>query len=104
MSRCPLSISPSMLPERLLRLAAELPFQPRKVDDVPVLGELPVLDAPDVDGSQGESPSGGGDPLQRLGVGSGEAHAGYDPVAGDDAVLHANLHVGHAAENAAEIL
>src|SRR5262249_13015087 len=33
-------------------VAAELLLQPLEVDDVPVLGKLPVFDAPDVDGPQ----------------------------------------------------
>src|ERR1041384_1279076 len=102
MSRCPFSISPSMEPPMLL--AAELLLQPRKVDDIPMLGEFAVLDAPDVDRAEREAPAGRGNPLQRLGVRGDEAHSRDHLVAGDDAVLYPCLHVGHAAENAAEIL
>jgi hypothetical protein len=52
--------------------AAKLLLQPRRVDEVPVLGELAVFDAPDIDGSEREAPPGRGDSLQRLGVRRGE--------------------------------
>src|SRR5262245_5527742 len=102
MSRWPLSISPSMAARVLL--ASELLLQPRIVNDVPMLGEFPVLDAPDIDGPQCEAPPGRGDALQRLGVRCGEGHPRDDLVAGDDPVLDPRVDVRHAGEDAAKIL
>src|SRR5262244_870377 len=102
MSRCPLSTSPSI--EATLRLAAELLLQPLVVDDVPMLGELSVLNAPDIDGPQREAPPSRGDPQQGVGVRCGEGHARDDLVTGDDPVLDPRLHVRHPAKDRAKIL
>src|SRR3984893_13642651 len=102
MSRCPLSISPSI--DASILLAAELLLQPLVVDDVPMLGELPLFDAPDIDGPQGEAPPGRGDALQGLGVRGGECHARDYLVAGDDPVLDPGLDIRHAAEDPAKRL
>src|SRR2546427_242058 len=102
MSRCPLSISPSM--EAPILLAAELLLQPLVVDDVPMLGELPVFDTPDIDGPQCEAPPGRRDAEQGLGVRCGEGHARDHLVPGDDPVLDPRLDVRHAAEDPAKIL
>src|SRR5215475_601259 len=102
MSRCPLSISPSMAVPILL--ATELPLQPLVIDDVPVLGELPVFDAPDIDGPQRKASPGRGDALQRLRVGCREGHARDDLVAGDDPVLDPRLDIRHAAEDPTKVL
>src|SRR5262245_13250826 len=103
MSRCPLSISPSIgTPGRLF--AAELLLQPRNIDDVPMFGELAVLDAPNIDGPERKTSSGRGDALQRLCVRRGESSACDDLVAGDDPVLDPHLEVRHAGKNPAKIL
>src|SRR5262245_25278480 len=102
MSRCPLSISPSM--EGRVLLAAELLLQPLVVDDVPMLGELAVFHAPDIDGPQRETPAGRGNAQQGLRVRGREGHARDDLVTSDDPVLHPRLDVRHAAEDAAKVL
>src|SRR5882672_5722613 len=100
MSRWPFSISPSMA---AMLVAPELLLQPQRVDDVPVLGELAVLDAPDVDGAQREAPAGRSDALQWLRMRSREAHARDHLVAGNDAVLDPRMDVRHAREDAAKV-
>src|SRR5262249_7227979 len=95
-------MSPSI--EASLLLAAELLLQPLVIDDVPMLGELPVLNAPDIDGPQREAPPSRGDPQQGLRVRCGEGHACDDLVAGDDPVLDPCLDVRHTAKDRAKIL
>src|SRR5260370_9610535 len=101
MSRCPLSISPSMNADTT---PPELLLQSRVVDDVPMLGELPALDAPDIDGPEREAPPGRRDAQQRLGVRRGEGHARDHLVAGDDPVLHSRLYVRHPAADPPKVL
>src|SRR5262245_37500457 len=102
MSRCPLSISPSIDAPR--SFAAELLLQAGIIDNIPVLGKFAAFDAPDVDGPQGEAAPGRRDALQRLRMRCREGHACDDFVAGDDPVLDLRLHVRHAREDAAKIL
>src|SRR3954468_22815632 len=102
MSRCPLSISPSM--EAPLSLAAKLLLQPRIVDNIPMLGKLSVFDAPDIDRPQFEAPAGRRDALHGLGMRRRERHARDDLVAGENPILDPRLHIRHARVDRAEIL
>src|ERR1700754_2197135 len=96
MSRCPLSISPSMpvlpFPDHAL-VPAELLLQPRNIHHVPVLGKLAVLDAPDIDRAPAHALAGWRKAQHGLRVRSGERRAHDDLVGTEDAVLEARLEI-----------
>src|ERR1700754_3025269 len=99
MSRCPLSISPSIV-ARLSSFAAKLPQQARNIDDVPVLGKLAVFDAPDVDGGPGDPLAGGRNALDGPGMGCAQGCPRDDAIAAEDAVLDPGLEIRPILEDA----
>src|SRR5262245_10302261 len=69
-----------------------------------MLGELPVFDAPDIDGPERESFPRRANAAYGLGVRWGKSAACDDPIAGNDAVLDAHLDVRHRGEDPSKIL
>ena len=72
------------------------------ISDVPMLGELSVLDAPDIDGSVAEALSGGWKPAKCTRVGRCMSGAGNNLVTGDDAILYLHMMVRRYSEQILE--
>jgi hypothetical protein len=72
------------------------------ISDVPMLGELSVLNAPDIDGSVAEAFSGGRKPAKCIAVGRRMSGACNNPVTGNDAVLDLHMMVGRYGEQVLE--
>src|SRR5258708_37658226 len=84
--------------------AAELRQHLHSVSEVPMLGELPVFNPPDIDGPVREGLSGRRDASKRLGVGCRMGGACDDFVARNDAILDLHPAVRRRDEGAAKIL
>src|SRR5262249_31069244 len=67
-----------------------------------MLGELSVLDAPDIDGSEAEAFSGGRKPAKCAVVGRRMSGACNDLVTGNDAILDLHVMIGHYSEQVLE--
>src|SRR4051794_1260719 len=97
MSRCPLSISPSMpIPGSI---AAQLLLQASNIDDVPVFGKPSVLDAPDVDGAPRDPPASRRKALDGSGVGRAQHRSRNNLVVAEDTVFDAGLEIRPVREN-----
>src|SRR5262245_51032321 len=74
------------------------------VGEIPVLGELAVFDAPNINGPECEGFARWGDVSYRLRVSCRIRIAGDHHVARNDAVLHSQPEVRHGRQNSAKIL
>src|SRR5262245_49329141 len=72
------------------------------ISDVPMLGELSVLHAPDIDGSVAEAFSGGRKPAKCAVVRRCVSGARNNCVTGNDAILYLHVMVGRHSEQVLE--